>query len=87
PIEYARSIAGLANLISGGSVLVQRLGDLLAGRRTNEKRLAQNTVTPTLAAVAGDLSLCLPKRQLDNIIETLQALNEIAPGTMNYDTL
>ncbi len=87
PIEYARSVAGLANLISGGSVLVQRLGDLMAGRRTNEKRLAQSTVRPTLNAVAGDLSLCLPKRQLDNIVETLEALDQIAPGTMNYDTL
>ena len=53
PIEYARSVAGLANLISGGSVLVQRLGDLLAGRRTDAKRLAQSTVRPTLNAVAG----------------------------------
>ena len=87
PIEYARSVAGLANLISGGSVLVQRLGDLMAGRRTDEKRLAQSTVRPTLNAVAGDLSLCLPKRQLDNIVETLAALDKIAPGTMNYDTL
>ncbi len=81
------SVAALANLISGGSVLVQRLGDLLAGRRTDEKRLAQSTVRPTLNAVAGDLSLCLPKRQLDNIVETLAALDKIAPGTMNYDTL
>lgn len=87
PIEYARSVASLANLISGGSVLVQRLGDLLAGRRTDERRLAQSTVRPTLTAVAGDLSLCLPKRQLDNIVETLRALDQIAPGTMNYDTL
>ena len=87
PIEYARSVAGLANLISGGSVLVQRLGDLMAGRRTDAKRLAQSTVRPTLNAVPGDLSLCLPKRQLDNIVETLVALDKIAPGTMNYDTL
>lgn len=87
PIEYARSVAGLANLISGGSVLVQRLGDLMAGRRTDEKRLKQSTVKPTLKAVAGDLSLCLPKRQIDNIIETLIALDKVAPGTMNYDTL
>lgn len=87
PIEYARSVAGLANLISGGSVLVQRLGDLLAGRRTDAKRLAQSTVRPTLNAVPGDLSLCLPKRQLDNIVETLAALDKIAPGTMNHDTL
>lgn len=87
PIEYARHVASLANLISGGSVLVQRLGDLEAGRRTDEKRMKQSTTRPTLNAVAGDLSLCLPKRQLDNIIETLHALDKIAPGTANYDTL
>ena len=87
PIEYARYVASLANLISGGGVLVQRLGDLLAGRRTDDKRLAQSTTRPTLNAVAGDLSLCLPKRQLDNILETLEALDKVAPGTMNYDTL
>ncbi len=87
PIEYARHVASLANLISGGSVLVQRLGDLENGRRTDAARLRQSTTRPTLQAVAGDLSLCLPKRQLDNIIETLHALDHIAPGTANYDTL
>ncbi|MEM1483817.1 FAD-dependent oxidoreductase [Oscillospiraceae bacterium PP1C4] len=87
PIEYARHVASLANLISGGSVLVQRLGDLMVGRRTDEKRLRQGTVRPTLSAVPGDLSLCIPKRQLDNIVETLEALNQVSPGTSNYDTL
>lgn len=87
PIEYARQVASLANLISGGSVLVQRFGDLMAGRRTDEKRLSQSTTRPTLNAVPGDLSLCVPKRQLDNIIETLQALDKVSPGTANYDTL
>ena len=80
-------MAKLANLISGGSVLVQRLGDLMNGRRTDEKRLAQSYTRPTLDAVPGDLSLCMPKRQLDNIVETLHALDKIAPGTANYDTL
>lgn len=87
PVQYAREIANLANLISGGSVLVQRFGDLVRGRRTEEKRLAQSTTRPTLEAVPGDLSLCLPKRQLDNIVETIYALDNIAPGTANYDTL
>ncbi|MEG1687743.1 MAG: FAD-dependent oxidoreductase, partial [Angelakisella sp.] len=87
PIEYARHVASLANLISGGGVLVQRLGDLQNGRRTEEKRLRQSTTRPTLNAVPGDLSLCLPKRQLDNILETLEQLDKIAPGTANYDTL
>lgn len=87
PIEYARYVASLANLISGGSVLVQRLGDLEAGRRTNEVRLKASTVKPTLGVVPGDLSLCMPKRQLDNIVETLHALDRVAPGTANHDTL
>ena len=88
PIEYARYTAGLANMVSGGSVIVQRLGDLELGRRTDIKRLKQSTVQPTLkGAVPGDLSLCMPKRQLDNIIETLHALNNLCPGTANYDTL
>ena len=87
PIDYARHVASLANLISGGSVLVQRLGDLENGRRTDAKRLAASTTQPTLNAVPGDLSLCMPKRQLDNIIETLHALDAVAPGTANYDTL
>ncbi|HEX2937371.1 MAG TPA: FAD-dependent oxidoreductase [Ruminiclostridium sp.] len=87
PIAYARHVASLANLISGGSILVQRLGDLELGRRTDEKRLRQCTTRPTLDAVAGDLSLCMPKRQLDNIVETLHALDKVAPGTANSDTL
>lgn len=87
PIEYARSVASLANLISGGSVLVQRFGDLINGRRTDANRLKASTTRPSLNAVPGDLSLCLPKRQLDNIIETLYSLDRIAPGTANYDTL
>lgn len=87
PVEYARQVAHLANMISGGSVLVQRFGDLMAGRRTDANRLRQSTTRPTLDAVPGDLSLCIPKRQLDNIIETIYALDKIAPGTANYDTL
>ena len=88
PIDYARDIASLANKISGGSVIVQTLGDLERGRRSDEHRISKCRTTPTLkAAVAGDLSLCMPKRQLDNIVETLHALDKIAPGTANYDTL
>ena len=71
PISYARNVASLANLIAGGGVLVQRLGDLENGRRTEYKRLAQSTTRPTMQAVPGDLSLCMPKRQLDNIIEKM----------------
>lgn len=87
PIAYAKHVAHLSNMVSGGGVLVQRFGDLLEGKRTNDHRIGQSTVRPTLKAVPGDLSLCIPKRQLDNIIETMYAINNIAPGTSNYDTL
>ena len=87
PTEYAESISSLANMIGNGNVLVQRFGDLIRGRRTNEHRLAQNTVIPTLRATAGDISLCLPHRILTNIIETIYALDKVAPGTANDDTL
>ena len=66
---------------------MQRFGDLTLGRRTNEHRMKHCNVRPTLNAVAGDLSLCMPKRQLDNIIEAIYALDNVAPGTANYDTL
>ncbi len=87
PTEYAESISRLANMIGKNSVLVQRFGDLIRGRRTNEHRLAQNTVVPTLKATAGDISLVLPHRILTNIIETIYALDKVAPGTANDDTL
>ncbi len=87
PTEYAESISRLANMIGKGSVLVQRFGDLVRGRRTNDHRLGQNTVIPTLKATAGDISLVLPHRILTNIIETIYALDKVAPGTANDDTL
>ena len=88
PIEYARYVAGLANMISGGSVIVQTLGDLLLGRRSDSSRIAKSRTHQTLhTAVPGDLSLCLPKRQIDNVISTLFALDKVAPGTANPDTL
>lgn len=87
PTEYAEYIARMANMIGSGNVLVQRFGDLIRGRRTNEHRLGQNTVIPTLKATAGDLSLVLPHRMLTNIIETIYALDKVAPGTANDDTL
>ena len=71
----------------GGGVLVQRFGDLIAGRRTNEHRFEQVFLAPTLKATPGDLSLVIPKRQLDDIIEMIYALDKIAPGTANDDTL
>lgn len=87
PTQYIENVSRSANLIGGGNVVVQRFGDLLAGQRTTKIRLEQSLVTPTLDASPGDLSLCLPKRQLDNIIETILQLDKIAPGTANYDTL
>ena len=87
PTEYAENISRLANMIGNGNVLVQRFGDLIRGRRTNEHRLSQNTVIPTLKATAGDISLVLPHRILTNIIETIYALDKVAPGTANDDTL
>ena len=83
---YGESIARLSNMLGGG-VIVQRFGDLVRGRRSNRKRIEENFVTPTLAAEPGDLSLVLPKRILDGIIEMIYALDKIAPGTANDDTL
>lgn len=83
---YGESIARLSNMLGGG-VIVQRFGDLIRGRRTNHKRLEQSFVVPTLKAEPGDLSLVLPKRILDGIIEMIYALDKIAPGTANDDTL
>lgn len=84
--EYGESIAKLSNMLGGG-VIVQRFGDLIRGRRSNEKRMRDNFVTPTLKASPGDLSLVLPKRILDGIIEMIYALDKIAPGTANDSTL
>ena len=83
---YGESIARLSNMLGGG-VIVQRFGDLVNGRRSTPKRIESSFTTPTLSATPGDLSLVLPKRILDSIIEMIYALDKIAPGTANYDTL
>ena len=83
---YGESIARLSNMLGGG-VIVQRFGDLIRGRRSTPKRMQESFVTPTLSATPGDLSLVLPKRLLDGIIEMIYALDKIAPGTANDDTL
>lgn len=83
---YGESIARLSNMLGGG-VIVQRFGDLVRGRRSNATRILEGMVRPTLAATPGDLSLVLPKRILDGIIEMIYALDKIAPGTANDDTL
>ena len=83
---YGESIARLSNMLGGG-VIVQRFGDLIQGRRSTQSRINESFVVPTLDATPGDLSLVLPKRILDAIIEMIYALDKVAPGTANYDTL
>ncbi len=83
---YGESIARLSNMLGGG-VIVQRFGDLIRGRRSTPSRMQGAFITPTLNATPGDLSLVLPKRILDDIIEMIYALDKVAPGTANDDTL
>lgn len=88
PIEYGKYIAQLGNMLTGGGIMVQRLGDLLKGRRTDYSRLKKSTTIPTLkSAVPGDLSYVLPHRYLMSIIEALRAFDKIAPGLYERDTL
>ncbi|GHU71901.1 FAD-dependent oxidoreductase [Clostridia bacterium] len=88
PIEYGRYIAQLANMLTGGPIMVQRLGDLMHGHRTNSDRLSKSTTIPTLAtAVPGDLSFALPSRHLTSIIEALRAFDHLAPGLFDRNTL
>jgi uncharacterized FAD-dependent dehydrogenase len=87
PIAYGKSIARLANLLSGG-IMVQRLGDLESGRRSTAERLSRSVVSPTLtSAVPGDLNLVLPYRHVVDILEMLHAFDEIAPGVASRHTL
>lgn len=83
---YGESIAKLSNMLGGG-VIVQRFGDLIRGKRSTPSRMEDSFLTPTLNATPGDLSLVLPKRILDGIIEMIYALDKVAPGTANDDTL
>lgn len=84
--EYGESIARLSNMLGGG-VIVQRFGDLIRGQRSTPGRMSESFVTPTYNATPGDLSLVIPKRQLDDIIEMIYQLDKVAPGTANDDTL
>ena len=83
---YGESIARLSNMLGGG-VMVQRFGDLIRGQRSTESRIAGSFMVPTLSATPGDLSLVIPKRILDDIVEMIYALDKIAPGTANDETL
>ncbi|MBZ9609746.1 NAD(P)/FAD-dependent oxidoreductase [Clostridium estertheticum] len=88
PIGYGKYIAQLGNMLTGGGIMVQRLGDLLKGRRTDYDRLGKSTTTPTLkSAVPGDLSFVLPQRHLTSIVEALKAFDKIAPGLYSKNTL
>ena len=88
PIEYGRYIAQLGNMLTGGGIMVQRLGDLLLGRRTDATRLKKSTTVPTLkSAVPGDLSFVLPHRHLTSIVEALKAFDKLAPGLYSKNTL
>lgn len=84
--QYGESIARLSNMLGGG-VIVQRFGDLIRGQRSTQERIAKGFVTPTLQATPGDLSLVIPKRQLDDIIEMIEALDRVCPGMASDDTL
>lgn len=87
PLKYAEIVSRMANLL-GGTVLVQRLGDLRAGRRSKPERIAKGLVEPTLRdATPGDLSLALPYRHLTDILEMLQAMDRIIPGVAGDNTL
>ena len=88
PIEYGKYIAQLGNMLTGGGIMVQRLGDLLMGRRTDASRLRKSITIPTLkSAVPGDLSYVLPQRYLTSIVESLKAFDKLAPGLYSRDVL
>ena len=88
PNEFAIEVAKLANQLSGGTVIVQRYGDIIRGRRSTEKRIKECFVTPTLKeAVPGDLGLVLPYNTMKSLIEMMQALNQVTPGIASDHTL
>ncbi len=88
PIEYGNYIAQLGNMLTGGGIMVQRLGDLLKGRRSDRSRINKSTTIPTMAtAVPGDLSFVLPHRHLTSITEALRAFDKLAPGLYSKNTL
>ena len=88
PIAYAQKIGELSNMLGAGHILVQRFGDILDGKRTWEKELSQSNVRPTLPdAVAGDISAAMPYRAMTNIINFIQAVDEVVPGFASNETL
>ena len=88
PIEYAQKVGELTNMLGAGHILVQRYGDILDGKRTWQKELAQSNVKPTLPdAVAGDITAAMPYRAMINIINFIKAVDEVVPGFASYETL
>jgi len=88
PIAYAQKVGELTNMLANGQILVQRYGDILDGKRTWEKELAQSNVRPTLLdAVAGDITAAMPYRSMLNIINFIQAVDEVVPGFASNETL
>ncbi len=88
PIKYAQKVGELTNMLGNGQILVQRFGDILDGKRTWEKELAQSNVKPTLPdAVAGDITAAMPYRAMTNIINFIQAMDQVVPGFASYETL
>ncbi|HAQ56792.1 MAG TPA: FAD-dependent oxidoreductase [Acholeplasmatales bacterium] len=88
PNEFAQGVSGLANMLSNGSIILQRYGDLKMGRRSTEKRIREGFVTPTLKeAVPGDLGLVLPYKTMMSIIEMIEALDHVTPGIASEHTL
>ena len=88
PIAYAQKVGELTNMLGDGHILVQRFGDILDGKRTWAKELAQSNVRPTLPdAVAGDITAAMPYRAMINIINFIQAVDQVVPGFASYETL
>lgn len=87
PIAFGRSVCKLANLLSNGEVIIQRLTDLKRGRRSTPPRIKRSIISPTLkSAVPGDLSFVLPYRHLMSILEMIKALDNIIPGIDSNNT-
>lgn len=88
PIAYAQKVGELTNMLGDGRILVQRLGDILDGKRTWDKELRRSNVAPTLGdAVAGDITAAMPYRAMTNILAFMLAVDEVVPGFAAPETL